>query len=579
MTETSREEIIRRVLLVGDTTLDPLARALDRSAEEPRLQTSVAPYGQIYQTLLDFNHPAWSAQPETLIVWTTPERTLPSFDKLLRFESASLAAEYEAGLREAENFADAVLHAAERVGQVLVSAWTLPPHERWIQSLRWKHGLGVANFLARANLMLAEKFSARNNIQLLDVAFWRETLGRPAYDARMYAFAKILYTPQFFEKAACEIKSVLRGALGRSRKVVVCDLDNTLWGGVVGDDGMQNLKLGAPDPVGECFSDFQRALKSLASRGILLAICSKNDEQVALAAMDEHPSMILRRGDFAAWRINWNDKAVNLAELAAELNLGLDSFVFLDDSSQERDQVRQLLPAVFTPDLPASPSMYASFLTGLDCFETASLGKEDFERTEMYRTERSRKQAYDHVQKDVAGWLGTLGVQVRAALLSSETLPRATQLLNKTNQFNLALRRMDEQSLWTWAQQSGHALLTFNVVDRFGDFGLVGLAGISVEGAEARMTDFVMSCRVMGKQVEDALLASAWSYAQNAGARTLTATAVDGPRNGPVKNFFASKLAAEDSGLIDLTRILCPLHIQLKEEYCEPETAPSLSKL
>ena len=299
--------------------------------------------------------------------------------------------------------------------------------------------------------------------------------------------------------------------------MIICDLDNTLWGGVVGDDGPQNIKLGGPDPLGECFHAFQVGLKGLRSRGILLAVCSKNNEELALSVIDEHPAMALRRSDFATWRINWKDKAENLLEIADDLNLGLDSFVFLDDSPQERDQVRQLLPQVFTPDLPQSASEYAPFLASLNCFETSNLGKEDLGRTQMYQAERGRKEALE-LSGGVEDWLGSLEIKVEAAPLRRESLPRAAQLLNKTNQFNLTLRRLDEKSFWDWAENPENSIYIFNVSDRFGDLGLVGLSSISMHGTEARIADFVMSCRVMGKKVEEALLGYTVERAKAAGA-------------------------------------------------------------
>ena len=163
---------------------------------------------------------------------------------------------------------------------------------------------------------------------------------------------EILYTASLFSKAAVEIKAVVRGVLGLSRKVVVCDLDNTLWGGVAADDGIETIRLGAPDPLGECFRDFQSKLKALRARGILLAICSKNDEAFALSVIENHPAMALKKEDFVCWKINWREKAENLVGMAQELNLGLDAFVFLDDSPEERHQIRQLLPEVFDPSCP-----------------------------------------------------------------------------------------------------------------------------------------------------------------------------------------------------------------------------------
>jgi FkbH-like protein len=556
---------MRSVLLVGDTILDPLGRLLERCQQTPRLLASAAPYGQIYQILLDPSHPAWSVKPEILLVWTTPQLTLPSVAKLLRFEFESAAAEYDKALCEAEQFAEAVLSAATRIGLVLVATWAIPPHERWIQNLTWRRGTGLANLLARANLTLAEKFAAHPNIVLLDAEFWQASLGRPAYDPRMFAVAKILYSQKLFEKAAAEIKAVLRGLLGQGKKVIVCDLDNTLWGGILGDDGPQNIRLGAPDPLGECFHTFQAVLKGLRKRGILLAICSKNDEQVALSVIQDHPAMVLRKDDFVAWRINWKDKAENLLAMAEELNLGLDSFVFLDDSPQERDQVRQILPPVYTPDLPLSPSDFAPFLSSLSCFETSSLGKEDFQRTEMYQAQRGRKEALD-LSGDLENWLGSLQIEVRAARLRLESLSRAAQLLNKTNQFNLSLRRLDEKSFWNWAQEPYNSAYTFHVSDRFGDFGLAGLASVSLEGPDALIVDFVMSCRVMGKKVEQAILGYTLAQARAAGANRVTALPVNGPRNEPAKAFFAATFARANAISIDPARVVIPPQISLREE-------------
>jgi FkbH-like protein len=566
MTVEKYEPLERRILLAGDTTLDPLGRLLERSPEIPRLRTSAAPYGQVYQMLLNAAHPAWGFQPDFFVVWTAPHLTLPSLGRLLRFEFESPAAEYDAALREVEQFAEAILRAATRVGKVLVPTWILPSHERWIQNLAWRPAFGLANLLAKANLILAERLAVQKNVVLLDAGYWQACLDRPAHDPRMYAVAKILYSQGLFEKAAAEIKAVLRGSLGQTRKVIVCDLDNTLWGGVVGDDGANNIKLGAPDPVGECFYEFQRALRGMRARGILLTICSKNDERFALSVVEEHPAMVLRKSDFVGWRINWRDKAENLLSLAEELNLGLDSFVFLDDSPQERDQIRQVLPQVYTPDLPASPSGLAPFLSSLNCFETPSLGNEDFDRTEMYQAERNRKGELE-LSGDVENWLRSLQIEVCATPLRRESLARAVQLLNKTNQFNLSLRRLEEERFWDWAAEPGNVVYTFRVCDRFGDFGLTGLASLSLVEAEARIVDFVMSCRVMGKRVEDALLGYILTRARAAAAEQVLAQPVAGPRNEPVRTFFATKFSKNNGdGVIDPGRVRIPVHVSLREE-------------
>ena len=559
------EPVTRRVLLIGDTTLDPVARMLERSVDLPLVQAHAAPYGQIYQILLNPEHPAWADRPDIVVVWTAPHLTLPSVAKLLRFEFSSATAVYDQAMLEVDEFADAVLQAASQGVLIYVPTWILPAYERWIQILSWRQGFGLANLIAKANLRLAERFASQQNVLLLDTQYWQASLGRPAFDPRMFAVAKILYSNALLDRAASEIKSAIRGSLGQTRKVIVCDLDNTLWGGVVGDDGIENLKLGAPDPVGECYQAFQQALKGFRSRGILLAIASKNDEKLALSVIDKHPAMVLRRDDFVAWKVDWEDKAGNLLQLAKELNLGLDSFVFLDDSPQERDRVRQTLPEVYVPELPPSVSEYGAFLTSLNCFEVPALEKEDFERTQMYQAEKSRNEVRNS-NGDLEGWLRSLEIEVRAAPLCRESLPRATQLLNKTNQFNLSLRRLDEKSFWDWAQESRHSTYTFNVSDRFGDSGLVGLASFSVTGTEARIVDFVMSCRVMGKKVEEALLGYTIGRAQAAGAKRILAEPVDGPRNAPAKQFFANKLPAGVLASVDAASVKIPAEISLSAE-------------
>jgi predicted enzyme involved in methoxymalonyl-ACP biosynthesis len=274
---TAEAKQLQNLLLVGDTTLDRFARQLEANQDGPSLKAFAAPFGQIYQILLDAEHDVWSSDPDVLVIWTAPEITLPSFAEALRFESNASDHTQERVLAEVDQFADAVLKASSRVRMVLIPTWILPPHERWIQTLAWRQGIGISNLLARANLRLAERFAGQQNVVLLDAANWQASLNRSAFDFRMFAFGKILYSQAMFDKAAIEIKAVLRGSLGQAKKVIVCDLDNTLWGGVVGDDGSQGIKIGAPDPVGECFLSFQRALKRMHARGILLAICSKND--------------------------------------------------------------------------------------------------------------------------------------------------------------------------------------------------------------------------------------------------------------------------------------------------------------
>jgi FkbH-like protein len=558
---TTESTAAKTILLLADTVIDPLNRCLNASTDAPRLRGIAAPYGQVYQALMDPAHEAWSNDPDYLLVWTIPALTLPSFQRVLAFEPVSSAAI----MSEVETFADLVVRAASRVSLTLVTTWILPPHLRWVQTLFWKSEVGVANLLARANLLLAERFASHPNIVLLDANYWQTSIGPTAHDPRMYAIGKIFYSYALYGKAATEIKATIRGIMGLSKKVVVCDLDNTLWGGVAADDEMHNISLGPPNALGECYATFQNVLKALNARGILLSICSKNDEAFAMSVIENHPAMVLKKQDFVSWRINWSDKTLNLLSLAEELNLGLDSFVFLDDSPEERDQIRRLLPEVYVPDLPSSPAEYASFVQSLTCFEVPSLSEEDYARTAMYHAARDRRTSQD-VEDDIEQWLRSLQLCVTAAPLSKASLTRTVQLLNKTNQFNLSVRRMEENEFWNWSQDAANAVYVFRVADKFGDLGLTGIASISRTGADARIVDFVMSCRVMGKKVEEAILAYVASTVAAMGVHALRAPATPTARNSPVVEFFQRKYSPGSSDRIDLALVAVPPAIQCVEE-------------
>jgi FkbH-like protein len=318
---------------------------------------------------------------------------------------------------------------------------------------------------------------------------------------------------------------------------LVLDLDDTLWGGIVGDQGWQNLKLGGHDSQGEAFVDFQRLVKDLTRRGVVLGICSKNEESVALEAIRQHPQMVLREQDFVGWRINWRDKAQNIAELAAELNLGLQSVVFIDDNPVERARVREALPEVLVPEWPEDKLLYPSAFLQLRCFDAPAVSREDAERTKMYAEERQRESAKAQVGS-VEDWLKGLQMQVTVEPLSASNLARTAQLLNKTNQMNLSTRRLTEGELQAWAQQPRRQLWALSVRDKFGDAGLTGIVSMEAEGDVCAVVDFVLSCRVMGRRVEETMVHLAVAHAQRHGLSKVRAKLMPTAKNKPCLDFW-----------------------------------------
>ncbi|MBT6439580.1 MAG: HAD-IIIC family phosphatase, partial [Flavobacteriales bacterium] len=366
------------IFLISDFNAEPLARYLLNNNEES-MSVETAPFGQVFQSL------AGKENYDGGIVWTLPEKVIPTFARAIEFSKIDV----ESCLNEVAVFADAVLDFSMRHQYVFVASWVIAADSRGYGILDWRNGLGLKNLLARMNLHLADLLGDASNVYILDAAHWSATISQMTSPKMWYA-AKVPYSNAVFENAAMDMSAAINTLAGKSRKLIIVDLDNTLWGGVVGETGWQGIRLGGHDFVGEAFCDFQRCLRALSRRGIQLAIVSKNDEVVALEAIDKHSEMLLQRDDFAGWRINWHDKAENIASLVEELNLGLDSVVFIDDNPTERDRVRGAFPQILVPEWPEDPTAYASTLRKLNCFDTAALSNEDRMRTEMYATERGR---------------------------------------------------------------------------------------------------------------------------------------------------------------------------------------------
>ena len=554
-------------VIISDFTADALAGLLRNDGQFPPVSATIAPFGQVTQLLLDPSAGCWQPRPDFAVVWTRPQGIVSSFSSLLDGEAVAL----EQLLAQVDAFADLLLDAARRVEYLFVPTWTLPASERGLGliDLRRSPGsIGVARALLEMNLRLAQRLDPReatqvqaqeaasperqaDNVFLLDASRWTGSAGRYAAPTKLWLMGKVAFGHEVLKEASADIKAGLCGVAGRSRKLVIVDLDDTLWGGIVGEVGWENVVCGGHDAVGEALVEFQRGLKALARNGVLLGIVSKNDEATGLAVLRNHPEMVLRPDDFAGWRINWEDKAANIEALVTELNLGLDATVFIDDNPTERDRVRQALPQVAVPEWPTDKMAYPDALRALRCFDKPAITAEDGSRQQMYLEERRRGEALQSTLASSATldeWLSTLALTVTARVLDSGDLKRAAQLLNKTNQMNLASRRMSEADFLHWSRQPGRRVLVFYVSDRFGDAGLTGIASVEVDEASsealargAELADFLLSCRVMGRGVEEAMLSAAVEVARSAGVANLTARVAPTERNNPCLRFYRER--------------------------------------
>jgi len=367
-----------------------------------------------------------------------------------------------------------------------------------------------ARVLQLADAALCRHAAARG-VTMVDLAQARALAGAARWeDARLWSHARQHPAPESLPVLAAACARAFAAKLGLSKKVCVLDLDNTLWGGVIGEDGLDGIRLGAPDAAGEGFAAFQYYLKELQSRGIVLAVCSKNNEADALLPFEKHPAMRLKRADFAVFSANWNPKSQNIAAIATALNLGLDSFVFVDDNPAEIQEVSAALPQVACVLLPKDPAEYIAALARRQYFDAVALSEDDLRRNEAYQANAQRERARAQTG-DMDDFLRSLDMRCAISPVDGPALARTAQLLGKTNQFNLTTRRYGAEAVERMANTPRAFARCFQLADRFGDNGVVGiLIALPAADGALEVDTFVMSCRVIGRGLEqfmfDALL-------------------------------------------------------------------------
>lgn len=385
--------------------------------------------------------------------------------------------------------------------------------------------------------------AAADGALLLDVARASARDGIDAwFDVARWLQGKIEIAPPSAPRYGEMLARLIAARRGLSKKCLVLDLDNTLWGGVIGDDGIDGIVLGDGNALGEAHLALQRYAKTLSARGVILAVCSKNELSVAEAVFRDHPEMLLRRDDIAAFVANWDDKAANLRTIAAQLNIGLDSLVFVDDNPAERARVRESLPMVAVPELPKDPAHYVRCIADGGYFDAVAYTADDRQRSAQYATNAQRESLRGAAQS-IDEYLSALDMTLVHGPVRPVDLARVTQLVNKTNQFNPTTRRCSLEELTAAAALPGAAALQFRLTDRFGDNGLISamLLTPAADDAQTLQVDFwVMSCRVFGRQVEFEAMNLAVEAARARGMRAIRAAYVPSAKNGVVAGLYAS---------------------------------------
>lgn len=537
-----------RLAVISNATIDLIVPALVASAARYGIALEVIQpsYDQVAQEALTPDSKVNASKPNA-VLFALDHRALPL--KLSLGDPAATDACVQGVLGYLQALRQGIQSGC---GAMCIFQTFAAPAETLFGSLDRALPGTARNMLQSVNRELAEFVPASGDV-LLDVASLAETVGLANWhDPQLWNMAKFPFADEMIPLYADHVARTIAAIRGKSRKVLVLDLDNTVWGGVIGDDGLEGIKIAQGDAAGEAHLAVQRLALDLRARGIVLAVSSKNTDEVARTPFLQHPEMLLKLDHIAVFQANWNDKATNIQAIAEELSLGLDSVVFLDDNPVERGLVRKLLPQVAVPELPEDPAWYARTLTAAGYFEAIAFATEDLQRAGFYQDNAKRAS----LQKQVGGvdaYLASLEMTITFQPFDATGRARIVQLINKSNQYNLTTRRYTDPEAAEAELDPNVFTLQVRLADIFGDNGMISV--VICRPTEAGVWDidtWLMSCRVLGRKVEHMVLGHLVEQARAAGITKITGTYIPTDRNKLVIDHYAklgfTKVDEDESG-------------------------------
>lgn len=572
----SKEKDSLSLAVIGSTTLEPLAACLDIKARLDGflVHTFVGGFNTWRQEALDLKSLLHKTEPDVIVLSVDALSVLDQMfnaNFIRASEKDRLALEKEL----VNNVASVIEVLEKNTSAIILANNFIVPVFSPLGIVDNKQKIGLKQFFDNANIDLIERFIKSNRVFIVDLDSISSDFGKSRItNWNTWYRGSVPFSEEFTPVLADEYLRYIRALKGRSKKCIVLDLDNTLWGGIIGEDGIEGIKLSNTSPGIE-YVDFQRGLLSLYNRGVILAVCSKNNYIDAIKVFQEHPYQVLKEEHFAAMRINWQNKAANIAELAKEINIGLDSMVFFDDNPVERAQVSQAYPEIMVVDLPKNPRLYRKTLENLNVFDVLSLTKEDIERGEMYAGKRKRE-ALERSAESIEDFLRTLDLKVKIQPVNDFDTPRIVQLIGKTNQFNLTTRRYTDAEVRQFREDKDAIVYSMAVSDKFGDEGVVGVAIVKIRENDWWIDSFLMSCRVIGRSAETALLARIVKDARAAKAKRIIGEYIPTKKNPPAADLFerhgfAMNTETEGNGTtwilnLETDTVEVPDWIELQEE-------------
>ena len=520
-----------RIALLGDTATQFLATAIRGIGVERGYNISLfeSEYNQIDRQLLDPSSDYHEFQPEYTIILQSTHKLLEQYSLRNSAEWSSLAD---------DRLSDINNYISNTVGKLIYCNYSEIDDtvfgqyaNKTEQSFSWQ--------IRKLNYELMRLTQQYQKLSICDIASLQNKFGRDwMFDSSVYVSTEIILSLDALPYVASNIMDIICAIKGTFHKCIILDLDNTVWGGVVGDDGWDNIQIGHGLGIGKAFTEFQQWIKKLKNRGIIICICSKNDEDKAKEPFEKNPEMVLRLDDISVFVANWENKADNIRTIQQILNIGFDSMVFLDDNPVERAIVRENIPAICVPELPEDPGDYLEYLYTLNLFETASYSSADKDRTKQYQTEAKRVQAAQKFTNE-ADFLKSLNMVSVVEGFTSFNTPRVAQLSQRSNQFNLRTVRYTEDQITAIEQSDRYKTFSFTLEDKFGDNGLICVVILAKKDAETLFVDtWFMSCRVLKRGMENFTLNTIVGYAREHGFKRIIGEYIPTLKNGMVKEHY-----------------------------------------
>lgn len=526
-----------RLVVLGNVATQFMSAAICGSAklEGINLQVTDIDYNQIDAQLLDGDSETYKAVPHYVLLWLASEKLYEEFLDLPMEQRSVFADTYMAkieqwwSLIESHSEAKIIQPNFVEIDDKALGQYSAKVSDTFIYQLR------------KLNFLLQEKMNVEKNVYPVDFSAIQNNLGRDAfYDPVIYYSSKMSVAIKALPFVAKAVTDVLKSAAGKIKKCLVLDLDNTLWGGVIGDDGIGGIEIGELGR-GHAFTNFQRWLKELKQCGIILTVCSKNNEDTAKEPFEQNDEMVLKLDDISVFVANWEDKASNIRFIRETLNIGMDSMVFIDDNPFERNLVREMIPEISVPELPEDPAQYVSFLQQENLFDTVSYTGVGSDRTKMYQEEFERKKL-ERTYESIDDYLKSLDMVAEAKPFEANKYDRIAQLSQRSNQFNLRTVRYTEGDIARIADSDKFITLYFTLKDKFGEYGLVSAVILEKTSEQELFVDtWFMSCRVLKRGMEDFIVNSMVEAAKEAGYSIINAEYIPTPKNKMVRNIYNEK--------------------------------------